>query len=891
VHDGSSIALEFLARYNNFDFDAAFVADNSFVYDEEAVQVELDDPVVSQVISDATVALAREAKVREDFASFKATPLVDPLEPVITTDLVQGIKDTVLRVQDLTRAVEEAPALKTERCRQHLVDLIRRTFIKANARSQCGDVLSVRSVTLAVQSNTIFHIRNPDHLAEWARNCIAKMDHGTISFGMFSGGLYFLVVVAVVDNSSLSAITPAKADCLVVALARSLGVAKLQVQKAFMSLLGADMFAHCMETDGLSLLHLDGFGKRCRLRVRIIVSDADIWGDFPTIVGDLTADKLCEVAWSPGHWSSEQVTLRGASPTVPDGAGLLWGFPSHAQFAVSVNKPVQGAHVSKTSDGVYYVPCVYTNGFSAQFNEHISFFSGPVVEPLVAVRDVAPDPVIAETYENLPSDAYRLLSSVFPAFDENPLYPAANTLESQLVSDNFRAGVFNPDAICEVNMRGHLRKPPGFFSLGMARALYYEKGNAMQTLQVISERYANKHIRQFNYCSDAEAVANQIADRFAFDCFQSGERPFDNAELNAIMVECETAMRIKHYEAQTDPDSPDTRVVRFHLKDIAKPKVGGNINLMKAGQGISAWSKTAQSWFGKAMRILNARFGSLLVENVIYDNRMTEEELISSVNAQLRKLHPLATPGVSDCDQFDSVQNKFTQAIERRVLKRLGASDVFLDAYYSFRSNYLVQSSHVRARCLFEKTSGEPGTLLLNTILSMVLTYFIFEGDGNFVIVAKGDDGFRSQLNLRVSEDNLALVNKFCQLGLKLSFDETVEFCGNVIVGGVFYPSIYRKLAKLSAHRFRSYEHFCEYQISLRDWETKVAKADMHNLCAVNAVVYGTSVRDAYDALSCVRSFAHINKAQFHSTFKWAVPVLGHYVAGKTEGSLGFVQY
>lgn len=878
VHDDSPLAHQFLNHFGGFDYTDEFVFSNQTKFDDVGQIIEIDDLIIKQVISDETVANAKEVKMKESLDSVSADVVTRTNGSLVINDeetnLVEGTRDYVVRL-----------------------------LLRQNSKySDLGLELVLVNLEKVVEIPTgVVVAKNPPALKKWCSDVLAKGK--PICFNRVltrNKTVKILLEFNIIKKPDVYFQKFGRSDCLIRALASALDQNPGLIAKVMKKIVGADQFEQKVNGDGFNLLDLDLFGKNVGYKVKVDIDEEDRarWGEFPDVVGKLDSKKRLTIMWSPGHWSSENSTLgEDDDVEIPLGTGVgsLYGFDQHNDWRMVVLKSQkvvgEGNVVARSKvDGTYYQPCYYLNEFSVNFNEHINFFSGPVVEPLELVKpDVEFE--VKESYENVGLNAHKLLTVVFPDVDPQPLYPAANTIESQLVFDNFRAGVVNTDVVCDVNPRGHLRKVQGFYSIGSSKALYYEKMNNMQTLQVISERYANKNIRQFNYSNDAEIVATQIAEKFCYDCFSNAAtKDFDNAELNAVMVECEKAMRQKHYESQTDPDSFDSRVVRFHLKNIAKPKVNGDLNLFKAGQGISAWSKTAQSWFGKAMRILNARFGAILNDNVIYDNRMTEEELITKVNLQLKNIHRLATRGVTDCDQFDSVQNMFTQSIERNVLKRLGASDMFLDLYYSFRRNYIIQSTYTRVKCNFEKTSGEPGTLLLNTILSMVLTYYLFEGDGKFVIVAKGDDGFRSQLNLRVNEDNLALVNKFCQLGLKLSFDETVEFCGNVIVNGCFYPSIFRKLAKIAAHRFRDYKHFCEYQISLRDWESKIAGKDVYNLCFVNSIVYGTNVSIAQAALDCIKSFAHINEVQFYDMFKYRSPVLGHYVANQA-GGLKFFEY
>jgi hypothetical protein len=908
VHDGSPLAEQFLSKFQHFQFSEEFIKDNQYEYVDDDVKAEADDIVIRKIINDTTVQEANDYNLKvnldvisSEVKSVSPGELIVPEEPKVVEPMVT--EEPIKRIS-IEPPTEFQVAHGKIIARFNGFHLAKHNFF-CNHKGFVPIDNGIAPKTINFFSDFPAFKRFLKGLALELSNTVIK----EFSIGFIISNQIYLsyYVFENLDASSVSSDSGIDSDiesseeyplpeintCLIDALASAMGEDRSNVWETMKAAKDSssleELYQRMMQSGGgLNVLDLSDYANYTGKQIRVDTDSLD-WGEVNKIFGPITADTYYQIAWEPGHWFNP-----GSSPnqhwsrlSLPVGAGLLASTRDDSDFGGKKCSSLLSDSQSLANSTVY-MPVEHLNNFSAMFSDHINIFTGPVLEPLKAVK--VPDEVpLKENYENAPRDSYLLLQSLFPESDPFSLWPAMNTLPSQLVFDNFKSGSMNPDLIYDINPKRRPRKQHGFYAYGATKSLYYETVNQMQTLQVISERYSNKNIKPFVYNINAEIVARDIAEKFCEDCFIP-DLKLDFAEMEAIMLEAENAMRIKHYESQVKDADPDARTVRFHLKNIAKPKVEGFPDVFKAGQGISAWSKTAQSAFGKGMRILNARFQSALKSNIIYDNRMTEQELRDKVNQALRRIHKLARRGVTDGTAFDSVQNRFTQEIEKTVLRKLGASDAFLDHYYSYRSDYIIQSSYVRVKCGFEKTSGEPGTLLLNTILSMVLAYYIFKGDGEFVIVGKGDDGFRAQLNLSVDEDHLAIINSYCQLGLKLSFDENVEFCGNVIIDGVFYPSIFRKLAKLASHRFRDYDHFCEYQIGLRDWENKVCREDMHKLCVVNAHVYGKTIAEAHANLACIRSFAHINREQFESVFKYRDHVLGHW--SKNEFDVWkFVEY
>lgn len=308
---------------------------------------------------------------------------------------------------------------------------------------------------------------------------------------------------------------------------------------------------------------------------------------------------------------------------------------------------------------------------------------------------------------------------------------------------------------------------------------------------------------------------------------------FDETKIDAMLNEYYADMRRKSYDKRFEglggEDDPEGRVVRFTLKNIFKqPK------LDKAGQGISAWSAQTLALFCGAFRVITDQLITIEKENVITDNKLSEVDFIRKVLFELNSVPTSAKFAITDGEMFDACQNNFTQAIEKWTLRRLGISEDFIEHYYSFRRNYFMRSNFVTGTAKTQKTSGEPGTLVNNGNVAKCISNWIVTGDGPHVTVYKGDDYAKKQCNLVLRQERLDLIYRACPLKIRVSISDEAEFCGLVLCGGFIFTSLPRKLNKITAHRFRDYGHFCEYQTALRDYVNLVESLGAETVVGAN---------------------------------------------------------
>lgn len=472
-----------------------------------------------------------------------------------------------------------------------------------------------------------------------------------------------------------------------------------------------------------------------------------------------------------------------------------------------------------------------------------------------------------------PFDAYLGLIDV--------LSPAAcpgdvtswNELSGQVIAGEFATGKMYVDqVIMPVNSRRHpLDLTERFRAMGPGLGLHYSAKKPTQTLAVLATRYLNKR-QVFPFDQKAKDLARDIVDLWWDEHAKPAwQRPdiLTDIDIDLAYAELLRDAQAKGYAERFAGtgglDSAEGRKVRFHLKSIFKPKL--NPDLYKVGQGISAWSVQTLALFCGVFRVLSSAVLKVEKDYVVTDAYWSEEQFLRYLNVVFRSVPAAAKYGVTDGEMFDACQNAFTQEIEKCYLRRLGISEGFIDLYYSFRVKYMILASCASGRADTQKTSGEPGTLFNNGVVSKCISNWLLRGEGPQVIIYKGDDFVKYQCNLEAIPERKAALDEVCALKIRINITDGADFCGLVLEGGYIFPSIVRKANKIVAHRFRTYEHFTEYQESLRDWVRNVERFVPEVVIGCNARMNGMTFEQVQAMYDGIISVSHLNKAQFEKIF------------------------
>lgn len=112
-----------------------------------------------------------------------------------------------------------------------------------------------------------------------------------------------------------------------------------------------------------------------------------------------------------------------------------------------------------------------------------------------------------------------------------------------------------------------------------------------------------------------------------------------------------------------------------------------------------------------------------------------------------------------------------------------------------------------------------------------------------------------------------AALDRVCGLRIRVNISEGADFCGLILQSGTIFPSIIRKVNKVIAHRFRTYEHFTEYQQSLRDWVDNIESYGAEAVVGMNTNLYGSVYDTMYMLYDAIKYVSHLNRKQYEMYF------------------------
>lgn len=479
-------------------------------------------------------------------------------------------------------------------------------------------------------------------------------------------------------------------------------------------------------------------------------------------------------------------------------------------------------------------------------------------------------------------DAYLMGDTFSPVYAVDKLILNEEGARTGLINIP-RNGKFHPNLLNPVNIRGHPQDLERRAELGRAmcigEGLRYSANNNWQSVQAASWRYLRRR-PVYRFGELAKKLAHKIADTFVAE--RQNPVVIDPIKEADIVREWEIDALKRQYEKRMIGEGEfNKRLIRYHLKTIFKPtkdfRVDPNsilkdtLDTIKPGQGISAWSAEAVISFGALTRIVNHRWLSSLKEDTIYNNKYTEREIDDQLKNQKKFILPGAKTGVTDGKDFDSMQNKFTQEIERRHSYHLRVPKEVIEAYYTYRNDYpMIQNGLFKATARSEKTSGEPGTLLFNSQLGGSVNNYVLRGMGPSAMAIQGDDAKKTQIGLHENTEALKDINRYSDFRLKTKIGNNQEFCGCVEIGGTLVPSVHRMYKKITAQTFKTEEHFYQYKMAILDKIKRIEEVGHGIVVAASASAVNVSYEEMDHLYDFVKSFSHLKWEQFR---KVSIPI------------------
>jgi hypothetical protein len=322
-------------------------------------------------------------------------------------------------------------------------------------------------------------------------------------------------------------------------------------------------------------------------------------------------------------------------------------------------------------------------------------------------------------------------------------------------------------------------------------------------------------------------LAHKIANKF-FDDNIDEIRPISEVERGHIQATYMKQLGRQKLIKRLQRDQEGAiNSVSFFLKVQAKVYAHA-IKAEKYGQGVASLNTNAATLYRGFFRMFSECFALSLKSHVLLEHGKTSEQVIEQAVGMLKQ-HP--EHGVSmdhmpqayvDFTEFDKAQCEFSMAIEAQILLRFGVPEYLIKVYFDIRRGCpmtaRVQGAKVaKGRSTSEKMSGEPGTLIMNTIVSACLSHYVLEAKGPYIMFCKGDDVVKKGAGMQVDFDREQEIFRASNMALKITMGDKLDWCGYTIMDGLFIPSLLKLAYKVVGHRIRDEEHFNAVIESVKD--------------------------------------------------------------------------
>lgn len=253
--------------------------------------------------------------------------------------------------------------------------------------------------------------------------------------------------------------------------------------------------------------------------------------------------------------------------------------------------------------------------------------------------------------------------------------------------------------------------------------------------------------------------------------------------------------------------------IDFFSKKQAKPDVRHLFEeRLKAGQGVSAFQKHVNALLAPYSRFLAECLHKVLLPNVFFASNRPDS-LIGTYIAEAWSEYEEQNPNVilsnfaCDFTEYDSSQYELSPYANSIFMFAMGAPVLLIDMYLTMRRDWILSDDMMKLYGHHKMHSGEPFTLVGNTLFGMLVIAESIVFDSLCYAVFKGDDSAVSAANVRF--DNGAM--QWCAsrgLILKDEYPPHMEFAGMLITKHGFFPDVVRKCVKFLSTVFRDLTHY-----------------------------------------------------------------------------------
>jgi hypothetical protein len=328
----------------------------------------------------------------------------------------------------------------------------------------------------------------------------------------------------------------------------------------------------------------------------------------------------------------------------------------------------------------------------------------------------------------------------------------------------------------------------------------------------------------------------------------------DNFTITAELLVHHYTAALTKYQASgnniDDIDIPDLHTpngwknVSFHMK--AQSKVNKSENGAfndKYPQGISAWSKKMNFIYMAYIRALEQMLCVSVKQPFHFATGSSQEDILNRIDQARVACNGQAVFLECDYTEFDSSMNNVEHVFSAAVMRVAGVPEEFIEFFLRYRAEWtLIARGAAKVIGHNKKHSGEPGTLLFNTLFCITVTMSLLDIDGLAYAGFKGDDSLIIAIDIRLREKRQKFISDICGWTTKLSVGRYAEFISFIVNNNGVSIDFVRLACKLTGKIFLDPKGYLKYQQAVADWLSPIKTGHtFHRMTATAALHYNSS--------------------------------------------------
>jgi hypothetical protein len=404
--------------------------------------------------------------------------------------------------------------------------------------------------------------------------------------------------------------------------------------------------------------------------------------------------------------------------------------------------------------------------------------------------------------------------------------------------------------------RNYFNDASSILSTILGRYSKITKGSSepIQDLAQCFNAFAEKFCRDFSYLADSFSPPSDhpLIAQFVISASAKSlglltyiNRTTDPDKINFHFYEYMRALQEKNLHPDVYDKNYDewSNMIDFFAKKQAKADVRHFFEQrIKDSQGVSAFQKHMNALFAPYARRLAEIMHEVLLPNVIIASNHPDSYIGAKIAQNIQEFedaYPLACPKnfANDFTEYDSSQYALSPYANALFMLFMGAPPKLVDVYINIRMHWVLACDLVKLYGSEKMHSGEPFTLIGNTIFGMLVIAFCIRFTLLVFAVFKGDDSA-----IRATEISFELFSSDWTGGrglqLKAEYPCHMEFAGMLITPYGFFPDVIRKVVKFLSTVFRDRAHYQSSVINL--------KADLQCILSAEHIAYGSSALAQY---------------------------------------------